>query len=230
MFPVLPSKIPPDLDQLILDVATASAALGRGIHPLIREEIARARQASVQGQDRAQLSARAPGPHRSPGSDGGAAQTRAVLQQAARGHPVAVVPGELRDRGMASSHHRFLWIHHFPDGSGRVARLLSIAYAYKTGERRSHLEIRRGGPGHLRREATPRGGHRQRIVCRQGRPKPNALRRLAARHLGRHGGRAVPGAGLMTKPPPRRPFCIIDGWPQRARFSSCASPLWATSF
>ncbi len=89
------------------------------------------------------------------------------------GEPVPVIPGELRDRGisvgrhdtslvtrdevrsylgkfeqalsperlvgsrkllgMASSHHRFLWIHPFPDGNGRVARLFSIAYAYKIG-------------------------------------------------------------------------------------------------
>jgi Fic family protein len=41
MFPALPSQTTPELDQLVLDVMTASAALGKGIHPLILEEVAR---------------------------------------------------------------------------------------------------------------------------------------------------------------------------------------------
>ncbi len=41
--------------------------------------------------------------------------------------------GQQKLLGMASSHHRFLWIHPFPDGNGRVARLLTIAYGYRIG-------------------------------------------------------------------------------------------------
>lgn len=41
MFPAWPSKIPPDLDQLAYDLVAASAALGRGVHPLVLREIAR---------------------------------------------------------------------------------------------------------------------------------------------------------------------------------------------
>lgn len=41
MFPALPSRISPELEQLIIEVVTASAALGRGVHPLIVGEIAR---------------------------------------------------------------------------------------------------------------------------------------------------------------------------------------------
>lgn len=33
----------------------------------------------------------------------------------------------------AASHHRLLWIHPFPDGNGRVARLFTSAYAHKIG-------------------------------------------------------------------------------------------------
>lgn len=41
MFPLLPSKTIPELDQLIIDVIASSAALGKGVHPLILNEIAR---------------------------------------------------------------------------------------------------------------------------------------------------------------------------------------------
>lgn len=41
MFPVLPSKTTPALEQLALDVASSSAALGRGLHPLILAELER---------------------------------------------------------------------------------------------------------------------------------------------------------------------------------------------
>jgi Fic family protein len=35
--------------------------------------------------------------------------------------------------GMAASHHRFLWIHPFPEGNGHVARLLTTAYGFRIG-------------------------------------------------------------------------------------------------
>ena len=35
--------------------------------------------------------------------------------------------------GLASSHHRLLWIHPFADGNGRVARLFTLAYMVKCG-------------------------------------------------------------------------------------------------
>jgi Fic family protein len=35
--------------------------------------------------------------------------------------------------GMASSHHRFLWIHPFSEGNGRVARLFTTAYGFRIG-------------------------------------------------------------------------------------------------
>src|SRR5258708_35461334 len=41
MLPVLPSKTTPELDDLILWVTANSAALGKGIRPLILNEIAR---------------------------------------------------------------------------------------------------------------------------------------------------------------------------------------------
>ncbi|MBI3533932.1 MAG: Fic family protein [Deltaproteobacteria bacterium] len=39
---------------------------------------------------------------------------------------------------LATSHHRFLWLHPFQDGNGRVARLFTTAYSYKIGLN-SHL-------------------------------------------------------------------------------------------
>lgn len=41
MLPALPSRTTPELDDLVVRVLTASAALGKGLHPLILEEIAR---------------------------------------------------------------------------------------------------------------------------------------------------------------------------------------------
>lgn len=35
--------------------------------------------------------------------------------------------------GMASSHHRFLWVHPFSEGNGRVARLFTTAYGLRIG-------------------------------------------------------------------------------------------------
>lgn len=224
MFPVLPSKIPPELDQLILDVTTESAALGHGIHPHIVEEIARfmvkvnsfytngmegnpsklkdieaalnktlSKDKTARNNQKEHLAhievqeAMLRRLKEEPGLricseeflcwihrefyDKLPAEMRFALTKSDA--PVPVIPGELRDRGisvgrhdaplitrdevrdylqkfeehlspekltgsqkllgMASSHHRFLWIHPFPDGNGRVARLMSIAYAYKIG-------------------------------------------------------------------------------------------------
>ncbi|MFI5304577.1 MAG: Fic family protein [Nitrospiria bacterium] len=41
--------------------------------------------------------------------------------------------------GMASSHHRFLWIHPFSEGNGRVARLFTTAYGLRIGVGESML-------------------------------------------------------------------------------------------
>lgn len=41
--------------------------------------------------------------------------------------------GAQRLLGMAASHHRFLWVHPFPEGNGRVARLLTTAYGIRIG-------------------------------------------------------------------------------------------------
>lgn len=43
------------------------------------------------------------------------------------------VPASRQIMAMATSHHRFLWIHPFPDGNGRVARLFTAAYAARIG-------------------------------------------------------------------------------------------------
>ncbi len=224
MFPVLPSRIPPELDQLILDVTTASAALGRGINPLILEEISRLMvkvnsyhtnamegnpsklkdieaalnkhlskdktARNYQQEHLAHIEVQEAMVHRLKAEPDLKICSEEFLRwiheqfynrlpadmrfaTTVSGESVPVVPGELRDRGisvgrhdtpvvtrdevhsylgkfeeslsperlagsqkllgMASSHHRFLWIHPFPDGNGRVARLLSIAYAYKIG-------------------------------------------------------------------------------------------------
>ncbi|MEL7070153.1 MAG: Fic family protein [Cyanobacteria bacterium J06581_3] len=45
---------------------------------------------------------------------------------------------------VAASHHRFLWIHPFPDGNGRVARLLSHAYLNQIGLGNSLWSVSRG--------------------------------------------------------------------------------------
>lgn len=45
-----------------------------------------------------------------------------------------VGPGKAkRVLAMATAHHRFNWIHPFPDGNGRVSRLMSHAMAHKAG-------------------------------------------------------------------------------------------------
>jgi Fic family protein len=224
MFPVLPSRVPPELEALALDVARLAPTLGKGLHPLVLEELARL-MAKVNSY---YTNAMEGNPSRLADIDKALARNfskdaaarnyqrehvahvevqRLMLERlkaepdakicseeflcwlhaefyrrlpeemrfalTRSGNRVPVVPGELRDRGvsvgrhdaahetreavraalakfeeslaperltgiarilgMASSHHRFLWIHPFPDGNGRVARLLSIAYARKIG-------------------------------------------------------------------------------------------------
>lgn len=223
MFPVLPSKAPPELEQLAFDVASSSAALGRGCHPLILDEIARFMEKinsyytnamegnpstlrDIEAALNKKLSKDAVARNyqfehlahirvqeamferlrREPGlrvcSEGFIRWLHErfylLLPEAMRfaktesGALVPVAPGELRDRGitvgrhdapetraairdhlarfeeflspealagtrrlfgLASSHHRLLWIHPFSDGNGRVARLFTSAYASRIG-------------------------------------------------------------------------------------------------
>jgi Fic family protein len=223
MFPVLPSKTPPALEQLALDVASSAAALGRGFHPLILEEIAcfmekvnsyytnamEGNPSKLKDIEAALNKKLSKDPlarnyqlehlahirvqeamferlRLEPGlrvcSEGFLRWLHErfylELPEAMRfaktesGELVPVVPGELRDRGisvgrhdaperraeirdcltkfeeflspealagtrkllgMAASHHRFLWIHPFSDGNGRVVRLFTSAYAARIG-------------------------------------------------------------------------------------------------
>lgn len=223
MFPVLPSKTTPVLEQLALDVAASAAALGRGFHPLILDEIARFMEKinsyytnAMEGNP-SKLKDIEAALNKKLSKDPAArnyqfehlahiqvqeamferlrlepglrvcseaflrwlhAQFYLKLPEAMRfaktesGELVPVVPGELRDRGisvgrhdaperraeirdclakfeeflspealagtrkllgLAASHHRFLWIHPFSDGNGRVARLFTSAYASRIG-------------------------------------------------------------------------------------------------
>ncbi|MEK7858689.1 MAG: Fic family protein [Elusimicrobiota bacterium] len=223
MLPALPSRTTPALDDLVVKVLTSSAALGKGIHPLILDDIARlmlkvnsyytnamegnpsklkdidaaldnklakdktARNyqlehvAHIQVQEEMLRRLR-----EEPGlrvcSEGFLCwlheQFFLKLPEDMRfaktvsGELVPVEPGRLRDRGItvgrhegpvtrqdiegylakfdellgperlsgprkllgwAASHHRFLWIHPFPEGNGRVARLLTTAYGIRIG-------------------------------------------------------------------------------------------------
>lgn len=223
VLPALPSRSTPELDELIVKVLSSSAALGRGVHPLILEEISRlmlkvnsyytnamegnpsklkdidaaldnklakdkaARNyqlehvAHIQVQEAMTRRLRAE------------PELRVCSEEFVRwlheqfflrlpeemrfaktegGERVPVEPGRLRERGItvgihegpatrqdiegwlakfdellspesligprkllgwASSHHRFLWIHPFPEGNGRVARLLTTAYGIRIG-------------------------------------------------------------------------------------------------
>lgn len=221
MLPVLPSKTTPELDDLIMRVTANSAALGKGIHPLILNEIARL-MVKVNSY---YTNAMEGNPSKLKDIDAALnmnfdkdktkrnfqlehvahiavqeAMTKRLKEEPALsicsaellcwlheqffnqlppelrfaktegGDLVPVEPGKLRDRGisvglheapvtkkeiedylveferllsperlagpqkllgMASSHHRFLWIHPFPEGNGRVARLLTTAYGIK---------------------------------------------------------------------------------------------------
>ncbi|MDE1977609.1 MAG: Fic family protein [Elusimicrobia bacterium] len=223
MLPALPSHTTPELDELILRVPTASAALGRGLHPLILEEIARL-MVKVNSY---YTNAMEGNPSKLKDIDAALNKEffkdkiarnyqlehvahievqEAMLQRlwqepklnvcseeflcwlhkqffirlpeemrfakTESGKLVPVEPGRLRDRGItvgrhegpvkqeeirhhlsqfetllnperltgankllgwASSHHRSVWIHPFPEGNGRVARLLTTAYGIRIG-------------------------------------------------------------------------------------------------
>lgn len=223
MRPVIPEKSTLELDELVVRVLAGSAALGKGIHPLILEEIARymvtvnsyytnamegnpstlkeieaalnrkfARDkvtrnyqlehvAHIQVQEAMIKRLR-----EEPALNICSEEFLSWLHEqfflklpeemrfakTMKGDLVPVAPGALRDRGitvgrheapesreeikkylaifenllspeklsgpkkllgMASSHHRFLWIHPFPEGNGRVARLFTTAYGFRIG-------------------------------------------------------------------------------------------------
>lgn len=223
MLPAIPSRTTPELDELIMHVLSSSAALGRGIHPFILEEIARlmlkvnsyytnamegnpsklrdidnalhkiflkdksARNyqlehvAHIQVQE-AMIKRLRDEPTLRICSEEFLSWLHAQffiklpeelrMARTTTDKPVLVEPGMLRDRGitvgqhnapttrdeirahlirfekllspenlngsqkllgLAASHHRFLWIHPFPEGNGRVARLLTTAYGFRIG-------------------------------------------------------------------------------------------------
>ncbi|HAM36238.1 MAG TPA: Fic family protein [Elusimicrobia bacterium] len=221
MTPAIPSRTTPELDELIVNVLASSAALGKGIHPLVAAEIARLmvkvnsyytnamegnpsklkdieaalnkkfskdetrrnfqleHVAHIQVQEAMVRRLREEASLRICSADFLCwlhAEFFLKLPPELRfaktesGKLVPVEPGRLRDRGitvgrhqgpeketeirsylakfdellspeklagpqkligMAAAHHRFLWIHPFAEGNGRVARLLTTAYGIK---------------------------------------------------------------------------------------------------
>jgi len=71
------------------------------------------------------------------GAHHSAPQTAAEIERALEEFGNTLNPKKLNTHqcllALASSHHRFLWIHPFSDGNGRVARLLTQAYSKKIG-------------------------------------------------------------------------------------------------
>lgn len=223
MLPAIPSKTTPEVDDLITQVLSSSAALGRGLHPTIIDEIARlmlkvnsyytnamegnpsklkdidnalhnkflkdkaARNyqlehvAHIHVQE-AMIKRLREEPHLRICSEEFLSWLHAQfflelpeemrMAKTLTGKLIHVKPGALRDQGitvgqhhapatqekirhyliqfekflspehlsgaqkllgMAASHHRFLWIHPFPEGNGRVARLLTTAYGFRIG-------------------------------------------------------------------------------------------------
>ncbi|MBI4371496.1 MAG: Fic family protein [Elusimicrobia bacterium] len=223
MLSALPSRTTPELDELAARVLASSAALGRGLHPLILEEIARlmvkvnSYYTNAMEGNPSKLKDIEAALNKKFAKDEtkrnfqrehvAHIQVEEAMLQRLKENPsprvcsadflcwlhkefflklppeprhaktesgklVAVEPGRLRDRGitvgrhhgpetkaeieghmtrfeellsperltgsqkllgMAASHHRFLWIHPFPEGNGRVARLLTTAYGIRIG-------------------------------------------------------------------------------------------------
>lgn len=223
MLPALPSRTTPELDGLVVKVVASSAALGKGIHPLILDDIARlmlkvnsyytnamegnpsklkdidaaldnklakdktARNYQLEHLAHIQVQkAMLRRLREEPGLRVCSTEFLCWLHEqfflelpedmrfgkTESGELVPVEPGRIRDRGItvgrhegpvtrheieghlrqfdellsperlvgpqkllgwASSHHRFLWIHPFPEGNGRVARLLTTAYGIRIG-------------------------------------------------------------------------------------------------
>jgi Fic family protein len=223
MLPVLPNKTTEELDQLIVNVISSSASLGKGIHPLILEEIARfllkvnsyytnamegnpsklrnienalnkkfatdkkarnfqmehvahieVQEAMIQRlredpdlsicsesflcwiheqfiirlpeemrfatTESGKLVPIEPGQVRIQGITVGrhdAPETQKKIKQFLITFENLLSPeklvGNQKLLGMASSHHRLLWIHPFAEGNGRVARLFTTAYGQRIG-------------------------------------------------------------------------------------------------
>ncbi len=223
MLPALPSRTTPTLDDLIVKVLASSAALGKGIHPTILDDIARLMlkvnsyytnamegnpsklkdidaalnnklskdktARNYQLEHIAHIQVQEAMIRRLPEEPGLRVCSEEFLcwlheqfflkmpedmrfAKTVSGELVPVEPGRLRDRGImvgihegpvtrqdikdylrkfdellsperlagpqkllgwAASHHRFLWIHPFPEGNGRVARLLTTAYGIRIG-------------------------------------------------------------------------------------------------
>ncbi|MBI3298438.1 MAG: Fic family protein [Elusimicrobia bacterium] len=223
MPPALPSHSTPKLEELAVTILASSAAMGKGLHPLILDEIARLMlrvdsyytnamegnpsklkdidaalnkefskdnaARNFQLEHLAHIQVQRDMRERLREEPGLSVCSEEFLRwlherfflnlpdelrlaKTVGGEAVPVEPGHLRDRGVtvglhhapetsgeirahlgrfeellsperlagtrkllgfASSHHRFLWIHPFPEGNGRVARLMTTAYGIRIG-------------------------------------------------------------------------------------------------